>query len=80
MGYANRISLQLSWLRAGVAPIATPPSQNLEANPKSPPTTSHSPSKTSPGHQVLSAKTHETNGTRGLEDSEEVTVGDGLRR
>jgi hypothetical protein len=32
------------------------------------------------GHQVLSARTHETNGTRGLEDCEEVTVGDRLRR
>ena len=28
------------------------------------------------GHQVLSPRTHETNGTRGLGDSGEVTVGD----
>jgi hypothetical protein len=30
------------------------------------------------GHQVPSARTHETNGTRGLEDSEEATGGDRL--
>ena len=32
------------------------------------------------GHQVLSARTYETNETRGLEDREEVTAGDRLRR
>jgi len=31
------------------------------------------------GHQVLSARTHETNGTRGLEVCEEVTLGERLK-